>query len=184
MNVLSIRDVQPLDYPTIVDINAAEVQHTSPMDRQRLQHLDQLSAYHRVVEVAGTVVAFLLALREHASYENENYDWFSSRYSKFLYIDRVVVNRNHAGLKIGTMLYQDIFSYARAIQVPYIACEYNLIPANEPSRHFHDKLGFSEVGSQWLANGTKKVSMQVAEIGDDSLMRTDDADSVDHSLGR
>lgn len=44
-----------------------------------------------------------------------------------------------------------------------IVCEYNIVPPNEPSRIFHDKFGFHEVGSQWLGKGSKQVSLQVAE---------------------
>jgi hypothetical protein len=28
---------------------------------------------------------------------------------------------------------------------------------------FHEKFGFKEQGTQWVANGTKRVSLQVAE---------------------
>jgi hypothetical protein len=45
-----------------------------------------------------------------------------------------------------------------------VTCEYNLVPANEPSRRFHDKFGFREMGTQWLANGAKQVSLQAAEV--------------------
>ena len=134
------------------------------MDVERLQDLDQFSSYHRVVEVADNVVAFLIAMRENRPYRNENYEWFASRYPKFFYIDRIVVNAKYGGLNIGTILYQDLFNYACSKGITAITCEYNLIPLNEPSRIFHKKFGFKEVGTQWLANGTKKVSLQATEI--------------------
>ncbi len=45
-----------------------------------------------------------------------------------------------------------------------MTCEYNVIPPNEPSRTFHEKFGFREIGTQWVANGSKQVSLQAAEI--------------------
>lgn len=164
MGKFLIRDSSELDYQTIVDINDVEVQYTSPMDVKRLRDLDQLSAYHRVAVVGGNIAAFLLAMGRNCSYQNENYDWFSSLYPGFLYIDRIVVDAKYAGLKIGTMLYRDIFHYARSNSIPIITCEYNLIPPNEPSRLFHEKFGFKEVGMQWICNSTKKVSLQAAEV--------------------
>lgn len=164
MKDVLIRAVRESDYPAIVALNDAEVQHTSPMDLPRLRDLDSVSAYHKVVECDGRVVAFLLAMRENSLYKNENLAWFSLRYPKFLYIDRIVVDAKYGGLKIGTMLYRDIFQDARSNGVPVITCEYNVVPPNEPSRAFHQKFGFREVGSQWLGNDTKKVSMQAADI--------------------
>lgn len=163
MTEILIREPHECDFQTIVDINDVEVQHTSPMDIQRLRDLDHLSAYHQVVEVDGKVVAFLLAMRENCPYQNENYAWFASHYAKFLYIDRIVVESRSGGLKIGSMLYQDMFNYARSNNIPVITCEYNLVPPNEPSRLFHEKFGFKEIGTQWLSDGIKKVSMQAAD---------------------
>jgi len=164
MKNILIRDASKLDYRTIVDINDVEIQHTSPMDVKHIRHLDQLSTYHRVAVAWGSVAAFLLAMGEKCPYKNENYEWFSSRYPEFLYIDRIVVAATYRGLNIGTMLYRDIFRYARSNNIPIITCEYNLIPLNEPSRLFHEKFGFKEVGTQWISNGAKKVSLQGAEV--------------------
>jgi len=67
------------------------------------------------------------------------------------------------GLRLGSLLYEDIFRHARSNAIPLITCEYNLVPPNEPSRLFHDKFGFKEQGALWVANGAKQVSLQVAE---------------------
>jgi predicted GNAT superfamily acetyltransferase len=62
------------------------------------------------------------------------------------------------------MLYEDLFHYARQLAIPLVACEYNIVPPNEPSRLFHDRFGFRERGTQWVAGDTKQVSLQAAEI--------------------
>ena len=93
--VTSIRDTDDRDWQAIVAINAAQVHHTSPMDLDRLRELDGLSSYHKVAEVDGDVAGFLLAMREDCAYQNDNYAWFSSRYSRFLCVDRIVVDAGY-----------------------------------------------------------------------------------------
>jgi len=56
-----------------------------------------------------------------------------------------------------------VWILARIQPTPVVTCEYNIDPPNEPSRLFHDKFGFKERGTQWVANGTKRVSLQAAE---------------------
>jgi uncharacterized protein len=165
MSSIELRDARPADFAAVVALNAAEVSHTSAMDRARLAQLDGYGCYHKVVEIDGEVGAFLLAMRENCGYANANYEWFATRYSSFLYVDRIVVGARHQGLRLGKRLYQDLFEFARLQAIPVVVCEYNLVPPNEPSRIFHDKFGFKEVGSQWLEGGAKQVSLQVAQIG-------------------
>jgi len=46
MKEISIRDAEDNDFSAIVELNAHEVQHTSPMDLDRLHDLDSISNYH------------------------------------------------------------------------------------------------------------------------------------------
>jgi uncharacterized protein len=161
---VSICDAPEKDYPAIVKLNDVAVEFTSPMDLKRLSFLASLTAYFRIAVSDDQVVAFLLAMKDGVPYQNDNYEWFRSRYNRFLYIDRVVVAGEFQGSGIGTQLYQDIFSYARQEEIPIITCEINAVPPNEVSAAFHARLGFSEVGSQWICDGQKKVSMQALFI--------------------
>jgi uncharacterized protein len=158
-----IRAAAASDFETICAMNLAEVQHTSAMDAARLSALDAISCYHRVACVEGIVSAFLLAMCNGSPYENENFEWFAKKYQRFIYVDRIVVASNARGMRLGSLLYEDLFRHARSNTIPLITCEYNLVPPNEPSRIFHDKFGFKEQGTQWLASGTKRVSLQVAQ---------------------
>ncbi len=157
-----LREAVAADFHAIVDLNTSEVQHTSAMALDRLRHLDHLAAYHTVVVIESKVAAFLFAMREDCAYQNDNYAWFSQRYPTFLYIDRIVVNAAYADLGIGSLLYEHMFNYASSNGIDAVTCEYNLIPANERSGRFHTKFGFKEVGTQWLNNKTKQVSLQAA----------------------
>lgn len=158
-----LRTVTESDFKAILALNEAQVQQTSPMDLARLRLLVGMSVYCKVVIVQERVAAFLIALREGVPYENDNYNWFTTRFPRFLYVDRIVVDAQFAGLRIGSKLYENLFAFARTEGIGRIVCEYNVDPPNPASRRFHDKFGFKELGSQWVANGTKQVSLQVAE---------------------
>jgi predicted GNAT superfamily acetyltransferase len=164
MTEVIIRDVTQDDFGAIITLNDFAVAQTSPMDIQRLQSLGQLSCYHKVAQVRGQVAAFLLAMREGAAYQNDNYSWFASRYRRFIYIDRIVVGMRYSGMKIGSMLYKNLFEFAHLHGISNITCEYNLNPPNPASKSFHDKFGFEELGTQWVANNSKLVSLQAAQI--------------------
>ena len=163
MSAVVIRNAAAGDFESICSLNLAEVQHTSPMDAARLGVLDQMAAYHRVGTVNGRVVAFLLAIRSGAPYANDNFEWFARRNASFLYVDRIVVSADARSLRLGSLLYEDLFRFARINAIPLVTCEYNIFPPNEPSRRFHDKFGFREQGTQWVQDGTKRVSLQAAE---------------------
>lgn len=163
MAAIILRDADASDFDAVVALNLGEVKHTSPMDATRLCQLDGLAAYHKVAVVDGEVAAFLLAMRDGCGYVNDNFGWFAARFATFLYADRIVVGAAHQGLGLGTQLYRDIFAYARSVGIPTIACEYNIVPPNEPSRAFHARFGFREVGRQWLNQGAKQVSLQIAD---------------------
>ena len=158
-----LRDAAESDFPAILDLNEAEVLQTSHLDLDRLRSLVRMSAYCKVAVVDRRVAAFLIALRDGAPYENDNFVWFSSRIPHFIYVDRIVVDSRFSGRRIGSRLYDDLFGFSRALGIRTITCEYNITPPNPASRAFHDKFGFRELGTQWVAGGTKQVSLQAAE---------------------
>lgn len=161
MSIL-IRDAAPADHAAILALNLESEQLLSPMDATRLRHLDQQASYHRVLQDGDDVVAFLLAFREGADYDSPNYRWFADGYPRFLYIDRVAVAGSHQGRRLGARLYEDLFSFARQHAIGTVACEFYIKPLNEASQRFHARFGFREVGTQWLPESRKQVSLQVA----------------------
>lgn len=162
-SVEQLRDVVAADFPAILALNASEVEKTSHMDHDGLAALLRMSAYSKVVTVDAEVVAFLIALPDGVPYGSDNFRWFAARMPHFLYIDRVVVDARFAGRGLGSRLYTDLFHFACARGTTTITCEYNIEPPNPASRAFHDKFGFREVGTQWVAGGTKQVSLQAAD---------------------
>jgi len=159
-----IRNAVGADLASVLALNTESEHFLSRLDPTRLQHLHRSAAYHRVVETQGRVVAFLLALREGADYNSVNYQWFAGRHEQFLYVDRIVVAAAQQGKHFGAALYDDLFAFARAQGFARVTCEFDIDPPNEASRRFHARYGFQEVGRQWLAGGTKQVSLQEAPI--------------------
>lgn len=160
---MQTRLATPADFPTILALNQEWVHFLSPLDPSRLQRLHAAAALHQVVEADGVVIAFLLALREGATYDSVNYQWFAQRYPRFLYVDRVVVSGQARSAGAGRLLYADVFALAQATEVLQVACEFDLQPPNPVSARFHARFGFSEVGRQWVGGRAKCVSMQVAD---------------------
>ena len=159
-----IRDATPADFAAILELNAASVEYLSPLTPERLDRLNRMSAYHRIVDDHGCVAAFLLAFREGVDYDSPNYEWFVERYPHFVYIDRIVAAETSRGRGLAAALYDDIAAFALRTGAPWLTCEFDLVPPNPVSMRFHERMGFREVGTQWLYGGAKQVSMQARRL--------------------
>ena len=159
-----IRIATTADFPHLLRLNEESEHFLSPLTPARLELLFNTAAYCRALVSNGEVVAFLLAFREGCTYDSPNYRWFATHYQQFLYIDRVVVSKALQGQGAGKLLYDDIFSFARQTSVHRLCCEFDIEPPNEVSRRFHQRYGFTEVGSQVVAGGKKMVSLQAVEL--------------------
>lgn len=165
MNVNSLLgEISADDFQLILHLNASVSELTSVMALPRLQAMCAQPGFHRCIRVDGQFAGFILAMREMADYPNVNFEFFSARYKRFLYVDRIVVEPAFKGLQLGSRIYEAVFAYARAEALQAVTCEYNIIPPNETSRHFHNKFGFQEVGQLVSDDGKKTVSMQVADL--------------------
>jgi predicted GNAT superfamily acetyltransferase len=160
MSQLHIRDVQTSDFNEIKRLNDDFVHFTSPMSLARIAELDNLSFYHRVICDENRVLGFLLVMSDGASYNSDNYQWFAQRLSQFAYIDRIVIEQNQQGKKLGQKLYSDLFNYARNKGIEFACCEYNLLPENPISAKFHAQLGFEQMDTLTSSDGKKVLSMQ------------------------
>src|SRR3990167_829806 len=127
---MTIRDATLSDFGAILRLNAESEHFLSPLDGRKLQRLHAEAAYHRVACVDGAVAAFLLAFREGAAYDSVNYLWFAARYPQFLYIDRVVVDVAFQSQRLRTLLYENLFAFARAAGALRVTCEYDIQPPN------------------------------------------------------
>jgi predicted GNAT superfamily acetyltransferase len=101
--------------------------------------------------------AFLLAFEQTDDYDGIHFKWFCSRYDRFLYVDRVVVDEDHRGQGYGQILYADLYERAKELSHDCIVCEVNVQPPNPGSDRFHSAQGFREVGRATIDNGAKTV---------------------------
>ena len=165
---IKIRKAEEKDYPFILRVNKENVEVLSPMDESRVREFSKWSELFLIAEAGGTPAAFLLALREGlAAYDSENYLWFSKNYEKFLYIDRIVIDAPYRRSGVGKVLYQEVFRYADATEVPFVTAEIDTEPYNEVSLGFHQAMGFREVGVQRVRNNSIRVSLQEAKVKND-----------------
>src|SRR6202011_3434609 len=129
-----IRDATEADFGTLLRLNLESEHVLSPLSASLLEALHSLAWYFRVIGAEGRVQGFLLALREGTSYQSVNYQWFATRYTEFLYIDRVVIDLAARGQHLGRQLYEDLFTVARVAGLKRITCEFDTDPPNEASR--------------------------------------------------
>lgn len=162
---MRLRPAEAGDFDAVLALNHESERFLSPLARDGLERLHAQADLHQVLEDAGMVVAFLLALREGTVYDSPNYRWFADRYARFLYIDRVVVSSVRHGRGLGRRLYERAFAHATETTVPVVTCEYDVEPPNPASEAFHKRFGFVEVGRQAVAGGRKRVSLQAASVG-------------------
>ena len=162
--MLLIRQTKVEDFPRILDINATEEDKTSRIDLARITQLDSWSDYHRVVMVEDEVVGFLLVMSEASNYDGDNFRWFVERCRRFLYIDRIVIDRAFTRRGVGSALYGDLIQFAAIQGWSKLCCEINVSPPNPVSHAFHARFGFKEVGRSAETGTSKVVSYQLAEV--------------------
>jgi predicted GNAT superfamily acetyltransferase len=154
-----IRDITEADFSVVLELNLESVHFLSPLSRGRLETLLAQSAYHKVLEQDGRVIAFLLTFCADADYNSPNFLWFKERYPSFMYIDRLVVRDGFRNKGIGKLLYRDLIAFCRERNLPRITCEVDAVPPNPVSLRFHRAHGFREVGSHSPYDGKKQVSL-------------------------
>jgi predicted GNAT superfamily acetyltransferase len=99
----------------------------------------------------------MLAFDQDARYDSPNFLWFCSRYPRFVYVDRIVVASSARGRGCARRLYYDLFEHAVRAGHERVVCEVNMRPPNPASDAFHATLGFVEVGTASVYDGSRTV---------------------------
>ena len=155
---LAIRDVRPADLAALLAMNNALAPHVGLVDAARLAELVDWAELASAAEVDGRLAGGMVAIGPGTAYDSPNYRWFCDRYADFLYVDRVFVAPAFHGRGIGRRLYDPVTARAAARGAP-VTCEVNERPPNPDSVAFHERLGFTAVGSQDYDGGAKRVVM-------------------------
>lgn len=164
MWVLRALDVS--DLPCVLVLNDAAYPAVPISSVAELAQLLAFDGFSFAVtdDADGTLVAFLIGLRPGNDYASENYRYFESRGSDYLYVDRIVVAESERGKRVGQALYGGVFELARAEGRGEVDCEVNLDPPNPGSLAFHARLGFERVGEQPTKGGSVTVALLVKRV--------------------
>ena len=154
MSNQKIVSIGAADLPSILSLNNEFSRETSLLSAEKLAELVQdADIAHRV----GRAEAMLLAFHATTDYDNDNFRWFSERFSNFVYVDRIVVAAAAQGRGLARLLYENLFEQALTAGFCSVVCEVNAVPPNPGSDAFHARLNFVEVGKLWKTEGEKQV---------------------------
>ncbi|MDH3681296.1 MAG: GNAT family N-acetyltransferase [Acidimicrobiia bacterium] len=157
-----IRAYQPTDAEAVLALNEACVPEVGPMDAAKLADFVEWAPFLRVVDVDGTIAAFVIGLTDGAPYDSPNYAWFAGRHPAFAYVDRVAVEESQRGAGWGPALYREFEAWAKEAGKPMLCAEVNTEPPNPRSLRFHDLFGFDMV-DQFEPHGTPEYRVGLME---------------------
>jgi uncharacterized protein len=143
-------DGSPALRAALLALNNDHAVELSWADAARLRNL-VASAF--LAERAGFADALLIAFDQDADYDSPNFLWFRSRYTRFVYVDRIVTSPEARGRGLARALYGRLIQRAIAVNHDRIVCEVNVDPPNPGSEALHRSLGFLSVGNARLSSG-------------------------------
>jgi len=147
MTDIQIRPVRDSDLPALLALNNSAVPAVNELTLENLKDLIATCLKCFVADVDGQPMGFLLCIAEGSDYDSRNYVWLSERLEKFAYTDRICVDPQLRGQKMGERLYQALFDHCTG-DGRVFTCEVNERPPNPGSLKFHQRLGFQVIGRQ------------------------------------
>ncbi|MDE0927470.1 MAG: GNAT family N-acetyltransferase [Acidimicrobiales bacterium] len=158
-----LRPANPTDLFDVLALNNQAVPAVNPLEIADLEWFAEVAHTFLVGELERRIEGFLIGLEGAGlAYPSANYRWFSSRYDRFLYVDRVVVAPSAFGRGMGQAFYRSFVN--QATDHPVLCAEVNTRPRNERSLDFHAAFGFEPVGSQDTEGDTKTVQMLAVDL--------------------
>ncbi|MGB0750066.1 MAG: GNAT family N-acetyltransferase [Magnetospiraceae bacterium] len=153
-----IRPFASEDLPVLLAVNTQALPAVNQIDAAEMRWLTDNALATLVAESPRGIAGFMIALGPGLDYDSDNYRWFSPRYPRFSYVDRVVVADGFRGAGVGEALYGELARLSEG-RAPVILCEVNERPPNPGSLRFHQRLGFRIVGRQETEGGKKQVAL-------------------------
>ena len=162
-----IRPATSDDLGRMLELNNAAVPAVNELTLDEMAWFFAVARCCLVAEVPGSAVpgpaALLVGLDgPGVGYDSLNYGWFSERFDRFLYVDRVVVDPSAYRTGVGRAFYEAFMTTSDGHT--YLCAEVNTVPRNERSLAFHDAMGFSDVGEQSDEGTGKTVRMYAREL--------------------
>lgn len=160
---MQIRDVVPGDIEAVRLLNESVVPQVNSVNSERMSWFAANADYFRVVENGHGVDGMLIGFRPGAAYDSPYYRWFCDRFDDFAYIDRIAITAAARRQGLASAMYRD-FESRFCDQVPRLACEVNLLPANDTSLEFHRRMGFVRIENAVIKAGLREVTRLVKEL--------------------
>ncbi len=136
------------DIDAALELNNLNAPAVGEIDRTQLEFLIEHSLYSFAIGNSA-LHAFCITFAPGAPYTSVNYQWFSQKYTDFVYLDRIVVSEQMRDKSLGAKLYAAVEKRMLKDRcAPLLTCEVNLNPPNLGSIRFHNRIGFREVGQQ------------------------------------
>ena len=145
----------------LLDLNNSHAQELSWLEPERLNHMLSQAFFARRI---GDAECLIIAFDQDADYDSPNFLWFRSRFTHFVYVDRVVVALEARGRGHARRLYQDLFGHAARAGHDKIVCEVNYSPPNPESDAFHASLGFTALATGSIHGGLKTVRYLIRQL--------------------
>jgi uncharacterized protein len=142
--VPKLRPITESDFDDVLGLNERNVELLAPLDADGLRKLIEVAHRADVVDDDGLFSGFVVTIASGAAYDSDKYTWFSQRYDRFLYLDRIVLHEDTRRRGLGTFVYDTVEGEAAAFG--RLLLEVNIEPPNEPSLTFHRRRGFVDVG--------------------------------------
>ena len=153
-----VRDAGAADHPAILALNNSAVPHVNALSTEEFAWLSGHANFFRLVEDDAGLLGFAIVLPSGLDYWSDNYKWFTARFDRFLYLDRVVVAERGRRRGVGRALYDALFAFGAGAW-PRVTLEVNLRPPNPDSERFHEALGFTTLGVREYDGGASAVLM-------------------------
>lgn len=159
--VTILREPERSELDALLALNNAHAREVGGLTMGGFAHLVAVSFRTRAT---SSLDAFLIALEQGADYGSPNYLWFSERFDRFAYIDRIAVAESARRKGFARTLYGDLIDAAIAAGHETLACEVNFDPPNPVSDAFHAAFGFREIGRARLPDRGKSVRYLVLPL--------------------
>lgn len=155
---LVVRDVHAHELDSILALNNGAGRSIRPLDMAELERLNAHACHFKLTELDGQIAGFLIALREDDDAGNPRLELQRAHFSKFVFIDRIVVAPSYRRHGLGRVFYAAVTSYAEA-RVPVLTCEIQLEPRDDVALLFHGSWGFHEIAQRTSATTGKRVAL-------------------------
>lgn len=150
LNLIDINDASNQQFKKLTSLNNGFASETSVLS---VEQLEKMAGAAFCALAITPDVGMLIAFDENADYDSENFKYLKSIEKDFIYIDRIIINKQHQGMGIGTGFYETLIEMAQEEGKAKLLCEVNIDPENEISIAFHEGMGFEVIGERTLTNG-------------------------------